>query len=477
MNKDKPIFRKKLSVLPEGEKVNVLDDKSKNNILGIRTERIDLNPGMAGVDPYSLDQLMEEGSNLVSLDIVITCGCNFKCVWCYRPGGEWGKMFLSFDKIKELIDDALKLKVKYFVITGGEPLMYRDGDKTYFDVIDYINEVYSNSTLECHILTFSDVALITPIIAQKFANRRVALCLKRDSINNRIQDAVLGVEDGAAKMVNGYQNLFESGYGSDNGPAVTVNTVLARNIPAKNGTVVNTTSGLIDLHVWVRKMNMEHSVVPIHYCGEALKEEQEGGINPLDIKVLYDIMSAIDEIEFNDIWQVLAPFPKNKTCNRPGRGLHIRGTGDVTSCSESPPIDDYTFGNISSDKLLDVVLSDKFRNFRKAFDSREGKYICNSKACDLYANKLCRGGCATRSAYSKVNVETGCIERNTVMQAYVDGREDPLCPAWIILARKQGALVEGIYEEYVDYYLSNCSLSSLLKGKIRDKIISEFYER
>ncbi len=431
---------------------------------------------MGGVDPYSLDDLLKTESKIISLDIAITAGCNFKCIWCYRPGNEWGKMFFNFSKIKEIINDAVDLNVQYFIITGGEPMSYKDEDKTYFDIIDYIEEAYQDSKIDPSILTFSDVALITPEIAQKLADRKVALCLKRDSTDPDIQDSILGVKGGHDKMISGYQNLFNVGYGKKEGLVATVNTVLAKNIPSRGGTVVNTTSGLLDLHVWIRSNNMEHSVVPIHYCGEAMDKEQEKGINPLDIKVLYDIMCAIDEILFNDKWKVYSSFPKNKTCNRPGRGLHIRATGDVTSCSESPLIDDYTFGNINTDSLPDIVLSDKFKDFRGDFDNREGDYICNPNVCDLYKNKLCRGGCATRSAYSKINIETGCIEENTREKAYMEGREDPLCPGWILLAKKQNILKENIYEEYVNYYLSTSKMSNSLKNKIKNKIITEFYQ-
>ncbi len=475
MDKSESIFSREISVL-EDQKINALSEEELNAIMNARKKRVELDPGMGGVDPRSLDLLLENDSNLVSLDIAITAGCNFKCIWCYRPGNEWGRMFFSFDKIKEMVDDAKSLNVQYFIITGGEPMLYKDGDKTYFDVIDYIQESYTDSDIDPSILTFSDVALITPYIAQKLADRKVALCLKRDSMDSNIQDAILGVKGGHDKMVQGYQNLFDVGYGSKEGLVATVNTVLAKNIPSKDGTVVNTTSGLLDLHMWIRAMNMEHSVVPIHYCGEAKGEEQQNGINPLDIKVLYDIMSAMDEMLFDDKWNVYSPFPKNKTCNRPGRGLHVRATGDVTSCSESPLIDDYTFGNIHTDKLNDIVLSDKFKEFRGDFDNREGKYICNSKACDLHANRLCRGGCATRSAYSKINVENGNIEENKHERAYMEGREDPLCPAWIILAKKQNALKENVYEEYVDYYLSGTVFPGSLKNKIRDKIITDFYK-
>ena len=94
MGESKSIFKKEVVVLPDNEKINVLDDKLKGDILDVRKKRIELAPGMGGVSPCSLDHLLNS-SSLVSLDIAITAGCNFKCVWCYRPGNEWGKMYIE----------------------------------------------------------------------------------------------------------------------------------------------------------------------------------------------------------------------------------------------------------------------------------------------------------------------------------------------------------------------------------------------
>ena len=94
--------------------------------------------------------------------------------------------------------------------------------------------------------------------------------------------------------------------------------------------------------------------------------------------------------------------------------------------------------------------------------------------CDLSANYLCRGGCATRSAYSKFDPETGLIVQNTNMHAYSQGREDPLCPAWTVLAQKQGVLKEGVYENVVASLLANSRLDSKFASIIRHRIIENF---
>jgi hypothetical protein len=66
--------------------------------------------------------------------------------------------------------------------------------------------------------------------------------------------------------------------------------------------------------------------------------------------------------------------------------------------------------------------------------------------CDLHKNDLCLGGCAVRSAYSKVDYNTGLIVKNTNHHNYSEHREDPLCPAWTELALQQGILKKGLLE-------------------------------
>jgi len=476
MDKKESIFIKPLSKAAFGEKVYSLTDQDVADILRLRGMKTELDPGMGGVSPKVISDLLESSSELVSVDIAMTAACNFKCIWCYRPGEEWGRLIIDFDTILKIIEDAKKLGVRFFVLTGGEPTMYSFKGKDYFDVVDMIREIYAGE--DVNILTFSDVAMITRDRAEKLAERKVGLCLKRDTLDNQIQDIIVGAEygikGGGAKMAAGYENLFAAGYGTNPDLPVTVNSVLAKDIPSKKGRMVDTLKGAIDLHVWVRKNGMEHSIVPIHYCGEAIDGKQDKGINPLHVKALYDILAQIDLLQFNDPWRVYSAFPKNKTCNRPGRGIHIRATGAVTSCSESPLIDAYVFGNVYENSLASMIRSQKFQDFRQEFSERSGEYICNPDVCDLNANLLCRGGCATRSAYSRIDPQTGLIVQNTKMEAYSRGREDPLCPGWIVLAKKQGILKPGLYEAEVDRLLAESSIEKEFANQIREKVVDEF---
>ena len=70
------------------------------------------------------------------VDIAVTSDCNYKCKHCYASEFQNldTKQSLSFEEIKQIIDDACSLGVIMITLTGGESLLRKD----IFDIIDYI---------------------------------------------------------------------------------------------------------------------------------------------------------------------------------------------------------------------------------------------------------------------------------------------------------------------------------------------------
>ncbi len=447
--KKEPIFTKTLVPLPKGKKVYKLSKEEVDKIRRMRGAVVDLHPGMGGVSPDQLIQMVEGGAKLTSLDFMLTRLCNFECTWCFAQSSPQENEILPFHLIKSIVEEAVNLGVSLFILTGGEPLTYRDPEldsakgagNHFFEIVKMIRDVYKRKGKTAKILTFDDVALITPEIAKKFAEYEVGLCTKGDTLNARLQDYKVNQVGAFKKMQRGYRNLMDAGYGKDPKLRVVVNSILDH----------TTFDGMIDLHLWVMDCGFDHSIVPIHYCGNAENEDQEAGIHSPHVKVLYDVLAQIDKEVYGVEWTSWSAFTYNKTCNRNRSGLHIRANGDITSCSESPgkeTTDRYTFGNIFNKNfsLTKVVESDRLKEYRKDFAEGYGTYVCSPKVCDLHKNDLCLGGCAVRSAYSKVDYNTGLIVKNTNHHNYSEHREDPLCPAWTELALQQGILKKGLLE-------------------------------
>ena len=447
--KKEPIFTEPLKEPKKGEKVYSLSTKEIVSIRALRGAVVDLHPGMGGIAPDKLISMINEGIELTSLDYMLTRGCNFECQWCFANSGPRQSEYLPFRMIRSITEEARDLGTSLFILTGGEPLLYKDPElgkqkgvrDHFFRVVEMIINVYACKGKKPKLLTFDDVALITPEVAKRFRDYEVGLCTKGDTLIPELQDFLVNQPGAFQRMQRGYENLIAAGYGKNPNLRLVVNSVLNH----------ATFDSMLDLHMWVMENGFDHSIVPIHYCGGAESKEQEAGIHSPHVKVLYDLISRIDKEKFGIAWTPRSAFTYNKTCNRNRSGLHIRANGDVTACSESPGRDTterYTFGNVFNKNfsLENIVKGKKLRAYRKEFAKGYGTYVCSPEVCDLYANNLCQGGCATRSAYSKVDTNTGLLTQNPNLHNYSEKREDPLCPAWTVLALKQGILREGLLE-------------------------------
>jgi radical SAM protein with 4Fe4S-binding SPASM domain len=444
-----PIFTSRLQPPKPEEKVYALSPAQLQEIRDRRGSVVDLHPGMGGVAPDALREFIAEGAPLTSLDFMVTRDCNFACTWCYAGSKPGEQDFLPFAKLEELTADAADAGVRLFILTGGEPLVYRDpalgnvrfrGDH-FFQVADMIAQTYKGTAITPKILTFDDVALINECVAGMFAERGIGLCTKGDTLHPELQDFKVNQPGAFRRMQQGYQRLRDAGYGSDPALRLVVNSVLDQ----------TTFDGMVDVHDWVLDNGWDHSIVPIHYCGNAGDEDQEAGIHSPHVKVLYELLARIDAEHFDMLWEPWSAFTYDKTCNRNMSGLHIRANGDVTACSESPGRDEtrrYTFGNVFEPgfSLLALARSEELARYRMEFAGGTGEYVCAPEVCDLNANDLCRGGCAVRSAYSYVDRDTGLIVESPQVHKYSDKREDPLCPAWTVLAQRQGVLQPGLLE-------------------------------
>ena len=62
----------------------------------------------------------------ISVQWISTHSCNFSCEHCMVNAGKPLKDELALEEIKKAIDDMAIMGVKYFIATGGEPLLRKD---------------------------------------------------------------------------------------------------------------------------------------------------------------------------------------------------------------------------------------------------------------------------------------------------------------------------------------------------------------
>jgi MoaA/NifB/PqqE/SkfB family radical SAM enzyme len=78
--------------------------------------------------------------------------CNLRCKGCYAASGAEFKESLSWDVLTKIADQAKELwGVSFFVVSGGEPLLYKENGKTILDFYEKYNDsyflMYTNGTL------------------------------------------------------------------------------------------------------------------------------------------------------------------------------------------------------------------------------------------------------------------------------------------------------------------------------------------
>lgn len=390
-------------------------------------EKIVLFPGMAGLTRDIIERMKSEGAKLLSLDIMLTQKCNFRCIYCYAEGAPEKKNELTLEEAKNIVDQAADLGVRILNMQGGEPLMWNppDWDKeaggAFFYMVNYIRETYLKRNLAVDIVSFTDVALVSPESAKKLIGLGVGLCCKLDSLDNVIQDKLLGVTGGAKKITEGFNNLISVGYGKKGSPPLSINTVVTR---------LNY-EGVKEVFRWSRSHGFFPFVVPVHVHGRAKEcsaimlsgKDNRSTLSAKDIKSLFESLADIDRKEFKIEWYAQSPWVENKACSRHLGGMHIRADGIVLPCSEAP--DYWMLGDIRKQTLKEIIVSPKVKKFRDIYSQLHTDSKCSPQKCPLSAENKCYG-CRTRAYDDSAFSENGDYSiGNLDSEAFFAG--DPAC--------------------------------------------------
>lgn len=98
--------------------------------------------------------------------------CNLKCIGCYASSSPKTGTTLSWQLLNRIIEDAYSnMGMRFFVISGGEPMMYKSENKTILDLAEKWNDcfflMYTNGTLINKNMAsrMADLGNITPAIS------------------------------------------------------------------------------------------------------------------------------------------------------------------------------------------------------------------------------------------------------------------------------------------------------------------------
>ncbi|MDK2977863.1 MAG: hypothetical protein PWP52_577 [Bacteroidales bacterium] len=106
------------------------------------------------------------------LTISPTKKCNLRCIGCYAASSSETGTTLSWNLLDRIIEDAYSnMGMRFFVISGGEPTLYKSENKTILDLAEKWNDcfflMYTNGTLINKDMAsrMADLGNITPAIS------------------------------------------------------------------------------------------------------------------------------------------------------------------------------------------------------------------------------------------------------------------------------------------------------------------------
>lgn len=329
------------------------------------------------IAPHKLDELW----------LYYTMACNLRCKHCLVSAGKGLKKELSNDEFKEIIDESIKLGVKRFYITGGEPFI-KDG---LFDLIKYITKTKKRELIILTNATLFDDKKIAAL--KKLVSPKLILQVSLEGPNAEIHDKLRG-KGSFDKAVDGIKKLISIG----------ITPVISTAISKLNENDIKKTSrflsklgiqehNLLWMHAKGRGANnVSNLFVPAEKIASAMKK----------VKKTYKEQEIIfDNIESLKVRVRTKRGRKNDLCNNCYEKICVNSDGHVYPCGSLNGDKYFDAGSVRKKSLKDIWLNSKAMKAGRA-NSVQNKPECR----ECYLRYFCGGGCTSHSYYGS-EVDTG----------------------------------------------------------------------
>lgn len=296
-------------------------------------------------------------SNIKEIDSVnnarvfmeVTDKCNLNCKHCYGGFAIENKNFVKIDKVFRIIDQAEKLGVYEFDLTGGEPLMYPQLEQL-------LEKLYNAGML---VSIFTNLVLLSEkkiTLLQKYGVKKIITSL--DSCKEEIHEEFRGMPGCFKKTIESINKLKSLKF------EVAINTMIGNhNIDYIDEQIefLKSFELLFVLDVIVsegRAMNLNENTLEASLVIKSITEKYKENLN--------------EEVNY-------------KYCGIADRFIYIKSDGNIYICP-SLVDDQFCLGNINND----INLKDIWQLMISKFS-----YIkCNDKDDKC---KKCKGGCRARA--------------------------------------------------------------------------------
>lgn len=317
---------------------------------------------------YNLDfteqQIREAvaADRLLSMEIEFSRVCNFRCAYCYVDEKIDCASELSRAEIKDVILQAKELGAKKIIILGGEPSIYPH-------LIEMISFIRENGLV---VEMFTNGSGVDHELAAVLAEYRVRIALKMNSRDEQIQDKLAGKKGAFTAITQALAALKEAGYPSEE-LFLAISTVICR----------QNIKELPAMWQWLRRESIEPYFEVITPQANAV-ENSWLGVSPLELKELFDQLSAIDQEKFNRNWKPQPPLVGNR-CMRHQVSCVVTAVGDVMPCVGVT----IALDNIRHNQLAHILKNSQVVNNLKNYrEMIKGECKSCEKSAECYG---CRG--------------------------------------------------------------------------------------
>lgn len=301
---------------------------------GITRPAVDLEPL---IFPSQYDMNRYEAP--ITLTWVVTGHCDKGCIYCYQAAQRSTSApdaTLTFERVAELIDEAVALGIHTIKLSGGEPFLRPD--------LHEIIELMISKGIDVRILTKTT---FTPEGAQRLARTGLkSITISLDSIDETASDSLVMVKGYTRQAMESIRNLMKAGI------RVSVNAVVcSSNFPLLEPSI----------HTW-RDMGVHRITVSEFW--------ESAGRTPHHLKLSRDQLNHLVELVSRYQEDPVCPLDFATECDslvgmhNCSHGLNTMAVlpdGRVSRCEHLPvSVPEIIVGDLKTESILDVWNASRF---------------------------------------------------------------------------------------------------------------------
>ena len=358
-----------------------------NPIEASKREALKRNKPLVYEKVMQYDEKFRRGESIAILQFQYDYSCNFHCRHCCITKMEKKKRSFTPADVRELSNQADKMGLAHWVITGGEPLVFPDFDQ----IVEAIDpqKFYISSDTNGWLLDDKRAKHLKAIGVDK-----IQLCL--DSLNPEDHDAFRGVKGAHARAIRAIEASKNAG----------LNTIIATVVTKQR----IRSQEFIDFLEFAKSKD-----VPVFITFAKPVGSWEGN---LDVLVDEDDLAYERELEkrYNVFTHLTPAYGLDIGCIAVKRMVSITKYGDIMPC----PYIHISFGNFFEEPLKDIIARGmKLNPFDQhintcliAVDRRIFVYICQRFCVDNIYRRGHRHPNGTTAYGGRVGLDIVLVRRS-----------------------------------------------------------------